>query len=307
MNLAVRWSGFALAVGGLLLFELAAAAVGFQGVAAPAFDSGRAWNHLRQIVAIGPRPSGSAAIDQTRKYIKDQLTAIGLRFVEQSWDQPTPIDQVKMVNVIATIPGARKEQLIIAGHYDTKLYREFRFVGASDGGSSAAFLLELGRVLKMRKNAFTVQLLFLDGEEARLPDWSGTDNTYGSRHYVVAANKDGSVSLTKAMILVDMIGDRNLTIRRETNSTPWLTDVIWSAARGVNGGAAFMSDSTRVEDDHLPFLAAGVPSVDIIDLDYPPWHTAGDTLDAVSARSLQIVGDTLVAALPRIESHLAAR
>jgi hypothetical protein len=109
------------------------------------------------------------------------------------------------------------------------------------------------------------------------------------------------------MILVDMIGDRNLTIRRETNSTSWLTDAIWSAARGVNGGAAFMSESTRVEDDHLPFLAAGVPSVDIIDLDYPPWHTAGDTLDAVSARSLQIVGDTLVAALPRIESRLATR
>jgi len=115
------------------------------------------------------------------------------------------------------------------------------------------------------------------------------------------------LALTKAMILVDMIGDRNLTIRRETNSTPWLTDAIWSAARGVNGGAAFMSESTRVEDDHLPFLAAGVPSVDIIDLDYPPWHTAGDTLDAVSARSLQIVGDTLVAALPRIESRLATR
>jgi glutaminyl-peptide cyclotransferase len=307
MNLVVRWSGLLLVVGSLILFELAAAAFGRQGAAAPAFDASRAWDHLRQMVAIGPRPSGSAAIDQTRVYIKDQLTAIGLRSVEQSWDQPTPIDQVKMVNLIATIPGARKERLIVAGHYDTKLYREFRFVGASDGGSSAAFLIELGRVLKMRKNAFTIQLLFLDGEEARRPDWSGTDNTYGSRHYVMAANKDGSLALTRAMILVDMIGDRDLTIRRETNSTPWLTDVIWSAARGVNGGAAFMSDSTRVEDDHLPFLAAGVPSVDIIDLDYPPWHTAGDTLDAVSARSLQIVGDTLVAALPRIESHLAGR
>ena len=307
MNRAVRSRGYLLVVGGLLLLELAASAIGFQRSAAPAFESSRAWDHLRQIVAIGPRPSGSAAIDQTRKYIKDQLSAIGIPVVEQAWDQPTPIDQVKMVNVMATIPGAHKEQLIIAGHYDTKLYREFRFVGASDGGSSAAFLLELGRVLKARKNALTIQLLFLDGEEARLPDWSGTDNTYGSRHYVMAANRDGSLAMTKAMILVDMIGDRNLTIRRETNSTPWLTDAIWSAARGVNGGAAFMSESTRVEDDHLPFLAAGVPSVDIIDLDYPAWHTAGDTLEAVSARSLQIVGDTLVAALPRIESRLATR
>ena len=307
MSLPVRSAGFLPVVGCLLLFELAAAVFGFQGSAVPAFDSSRAWDHLRQIVAIGPRPSGSPAIDQTRKYIKDQLTAIGIPVVEQTWDQPTPIDQVKMVNVMATIPGARKEQLIVAGHYDTKLYREFRFVGASDGGSSAAFLLELVRVLKARRNAFAVQLLFLDGEEARLPDWSGTDNTYGSRHYIMAASRDGSLALTRAMILVDMIGDRNLTIRRETNSTPWLTDAIWSAARGVNGGAAFMSESTRVEDDHLPFLAAGVPSVDIIDLDYPPWHTADDTLDAVSARSLQIVGDTLVAALPRIESRLATR
>src|SRR6516164_3425123 len=138
-----------------------------------------------------------------------------------------------------------------------------------------------------------------------LPDWSGTDNTYGSRHYIMAASRDGSLALTRAMILVDMIGDRNLTIRRETNSTPWLTDAIWSAARGVNGGAAFMSESTRVEDDHLPFLAAGVPSVDIIDLDYEAWHTAKDSLDAVSARSLQVVGDVVLGALPTIEAHLS--
>src|SRR5215510_5286827 len=140
----------------------------------PKFDSGRAWDHLRQFVTIGPRPSGSPAIEQTRKYVTTQLTAAGLTPVEQAWEEQTPIDKVRMVNLIATIPGARKERIVIAGHYDTKLYRQFRFVGASDGGSSAAFLIELARVLKARRNAFTIELLFLDGEEARMPEWTGT-------------------------------------------------------------------------------------------------------------------------------------
>ncbi|HEY7283892.1 MAG TPA: M28 family peptidase [Vicinamibacterales bacterium] len=274
-----------------------------QASGAAAFDSGRAWDHLRHLVNIGPRPSGSAAIEQTRAYIKEQLTAAGVPVTEQSWEQKTPIDSVRMVNLVATLPGARKERLIVAGHYDTKLYREFRFVGASDGGSSAAFLIELARVLKTRKNALTIELLFLDGEEARRPDWQGTDNTYGSRRYVETARKDGTLASARAMILVDMIADRNLTIRRDSNSTEWLTDIIWSTARRLKQDA-FMQEPTRVEDDHLPFLSAGVPSVDIIDLDYPQWHTANDTLDAVSARSMQIVGDVLLASLPAIEKHL---
>src|SRR4029079_4732998 len=155
------------------------------------FDAGRAWEHLRQLVAIGPRPSGSPEIEKTRKYIKDQLAANGLTAVEQAWDDQTPIDKVHMVNLVATIPGARKERIVIAGHYDTKRYRQFRFVGASDGGSSAAFLLELARVLKARKNALTIELLFLDGEEARLPDWPGTDNPYRKRPQLHLAPRDG--------------------------------------------------------------------------------------------------------------------
>jgi hypothetical protein len=270
----------------------------------PKFDSGRAWEHLRQLVAIGPRPSGSPAIEQTRKYIKEKLAAEGLVVLEQAWDDRTPIDTVHMVNLIVTIPGAHKDRLIVAGHYDTKLTREFRLVGASDGGSSAAFLLEMARVLKARKNAMTIELVFLDGEEARLWDWQGTDNTYGSRHYIDAARRDGSIAALKAMVLVDMIGDRDLTIRRDANSTPWLTDLVWAAAKVQKLDGYFMPEATRVEDDHLPFLAAGVPSVDIIDLDYEPWHTAKDTLDAVSARSLQVVGDVVLAALPHIEAHL---
>jgi len=261
---------------------LLALALGIQAMTPSAkFDSGRAWEHLRQLVAIGPRPSGSSAIEQTRKYIREQLAANGLTAVDQAWDDQTPLDKVHMVNLVATIPGARKERIVIAGHYDTKLYRQFRFVGASDGGSSAAFLLELAR------------------------EWGGTDNTYGSRHYVDAAKRDGSLATLKALILVDMIGDRDLDIRRDTNSTPWLTNVIWETARRQNLDDYFITDSTRIEDDHLPFLAAGIPSVDIIDLDYEAWHTAKDSLDAVSARSLQVVGDVVLGALPTIEAHLS--
>jgi len=275
-----------------------------QAAAAPVkFDSSRAWEHLRQLVSIGPRPSGSPAIEQTRAYIKKQLAAAGVTVAEQTWEDETPLGKVRMVNLIATIPGARKDRLVIAGHYDTKLFRQFRFVGASDGGSSAAFLIELARVLKARKNPLTIELLFLDGEEA-VVEWEGTDHTYGSRHYVEAAKHDGSLATLKALVLVDMIGDRDLRIRRDTNSTRWLTDVIWDAAKRLELDSAFIAETTRVDDDHIPFVQAGVPAVDIIDLDYEPWHTAKDTIDAVSARSLQIVGDVVLAALPQIEARL---
>jgi glutaminyl-peptide cyclotransferase len=276
----------------------------FQAPAAPTFDSNRAWEHLRQLVALGPRPAGSQAIEQSRRYIKDQLAAVGVAVAEQAWDDQTPIGPVHMINLVATIPGARKDRLVIAGHYDTKRFREFRFVGANDGGSSAAFLIELGRVLKSRRNPLTIELLFLDGEEAVL-EWQGNDHTYGSRHYVEAARRDGTLASLKALVLVDMIGDRDLRFLRDLNSTPWLVDTIWAAADRQKLSAYFRPDRDQIEDDHLPFVQAGIPSVDIIDLEYPAWHTAGDTLDAVSARSLQVVGDVLVAALPQIEARLA--
>jgi glutaminyl-peptide cyclotransferase len=268
----------------------------------PTFDSNRAWEHLRQLVGFGPRPAGSAAIEQSRTYIKNQLAAIGVPVTEQAWDDQTPTGRVHMVNLIATIPGASKNRLVIGGHYDTKKF-PFRFVGANDGGSSAAFLIELARVLKARRNPLTIEILFLDGEEAVI-DWTGTDHTYGSRHYVADAKRSGSLASLKAFVLVDMIGDRDLQIKRDLNSTTWLTDIIWAAAQKQQLGTYFRPERVQIEDDHMPFMEAGVPSVDIIDLEYPAWHTAGDTLDAVSARSLQVVGDTLVAALPQIEARL---
>jgi len=289
------------------------APVVFGQTAAPAFDSGRAWEHLRQVVALGPRPSGSAALEQTRKYITTQLRAAGISVTEQAWDDQTPLGRVRMVNLIATIPGARADRILISGHYDTKRYRDIRFVGANDGGSSAAFLLEMARVLKARRNALTIELLFLDGEEAVCRDWDecgrpgAPDNTYGSRHYVADGKRRGTLAGIKANILVDMIADRDLRLKRDLKSTPWLTDLVWGAAKRRKLGAYFVAEATEIEDDHVPFLQAGVPSVDIIDLEYAPWHTAGDTLDAVSARSLQTVGDALLAALPDIEARFVKR
>jgi glutaminyl-peptide cyclotransferase len=290
---------------------ISAVIVSAAGQAAPAFDSGRAFEHLRQIAAIGPRPAGSAALGDARAYIKKQLAAAGVPVVEQAWEAQTPIGTARMINLIATIAGTRADRIVFSGHYDTKLFRQFRFVGANDGGSSTAFLLELARVLKARRNPFTIELLLLDGEEAFCANWDdcsrpgAPDNTYGSRYYVAAAAKTGTLAAIKANILVDMIAGKNLRIKRDLNSTPWLTDVLWSAARQRKLEAVFVPETTRIEDDHLPFLEAGVPSIDVIDLEYEAWHTAQDTLDAVSARSLQAVGDAILAALPRIEARLA--
>ena len=272
--------------------------------ASNAFDSAKAWEHLRQQVGIGPRPSGSPGNLKNRDYIKATLAGFGIKTVEQPFDGATPIGQIKMVNLIATIPGQRPDRIVLASHFDTKIFRDFRFVGASDGASSTAALLELARVIKARPQLpFTIELLFLDGEEAT-GDWQGTDNTYGSRHYVAAAGKAGTLKSLRALILLDMIGDRQLNLRREQNSTPWLTTIIWNTAKRLGHGAQFLDEVTPIEDDHIPFLKAGVQAVDLIDLDYPAWHTAQDTIENVAARSLQIVGDVVVAALPEIEQRL---
>jgi Zn-dependent M28 family amino/carboxypeptidase len=276
-----------------------------QGQAAAAtFDSGRAWEHLRRQVAFGPRPAGSGALADCRRYLLAELKTAGIPAREQPFTADTPKGKVAMVNIIATIPGRRADRIIIASHYDTKLYSQFRFVGASDSASSTAVLLELGRVLRARQNEFTIELLFLDGEEAVNPEWRDPDNTYGSRHYVRTAQQAGDLSSISALVLLDMVGDRNLTLRRDTNSTRWLTDVIWASARRLGYTSQFLAEDFAIGgDDHFPFLAAGIPSVDIIDLDYAAWHTAQDDLDHVSARSLQVVGDVVLDAFPEIEKR----
>jgi hypothetical protein len=271
--------------------------------ASPTFDGTRALEHVRQLVAIGPRVAGTPGAQQARDYIKAQLATLGLTTQEQAFETTTPLGNVKMVNLRVLLPGGNAQggRLIISGHYDTKLFREFRFLGANDGGSSAAFLLEAARVLKDRKSALPIELLFFDGEEAVL-EWTGMDHTYGSQHYVDAAKKDGTLKQIRGLILVDMIGDRDLRILRESSSTVWMTEAIWAAAKRV-GRPEFVDEATPIEDDHIPFLKAGVPAVDLIDLSYPAWHTASDTLDKVSAGSLQAVGDVLIAALPDLEKR----
>jgi hypothetical protein len=277
----------------------------------PRFDGQRACADLKAMVDIGPRPSGSPAIEKTRDYIRKELKAAGLTPVDQAFDAQTPSGLTHMINIRATLPGqiSGKGRIVIGGHYDTKPFKEFRFVGASDAASSAAFLLEMARALKGRRNALPIELLFLDGEEAVCKDWDecnrpgNPDHTYGSRYYAQQAKKDGTAKDVRAFILVDMIADANLDLHRESNSTPWLSDAIWGTAKKLNH-PEFIDEAMPIEDDHLEFLEAGIESVDIIDLDYPAWHTADDDLRHVSAKSLQIVGDVVVAALPLIETRL---
>ena len=286
------------------LFASLAVTACLSAQAPPRFSGDRALAHIRELVAIGPRVAGEPGAEQARTYITQQLAAIGLTAQEQPFEATTPLGRAKMVNLRVSLPGAEsgRRRLIIAGHYDTKRFREFQFVGANDGGSSTAFLLEAARVLKDRKNALPIEILFFDGEEA-VVEWTDNDHTYGSQYYVDAATRDGTLGQIAALILVDMIGDRDLRILRESGSTPWLTEAIWTAAKRLER-PEFADQSTPIEDDHVPFLRAGVPAVDLIDLDYPNWHTKGDTLDKVSAGSLQAVGDVLLAALPDIEKRL---
>jgi glutaminyl-peptide cyclotransferase len=290
----------------LLSGALAVPAAAQTAAASKSFSGTRALADVKQLVEIGPRVAGMPGAAKARTYITAQLKAAGLTVQEQAFDTTTPRGPVHMINLIAVIPGAGAarpgaQRIVVGGHYDTKLFKEFAFVGANDGGSSAALLIELARVLKPKTLPMDVELLFLDGEEA-VGEWKGDDHTYGSRYYVKAARTAGTLKTIAAFVLVDMIGDKDLRIMRESNSTAWLTDTVWAAAKRL-GKREFVSEVTTVEDDHLEFLEAGVPAVDIIDLDYPAWHRADDTLDKLSATSLQSVGDVVVAALADIAAR----
>jgi Peptidase family M28 len=276
-----------------------------QPATAATFDGAGALAHAGQLVAIGPRVAGTEGAAKARTYIAAELKKAGLSVTEQAFEATTPLGPTRMVNLMAAIPGrsSAAPRIIVAGHYDTKRFTDIEFVGANDGGSSAAFLLALASALKPRTLAVDVELLFLDGEEA-VVDWVGTDHTYGSRHYVETARAAGALDRIGAMVLVDMIGDKDLDILRETNSTRWLTDILWSTAARM-GRREFVAQEFAVEDDHLEFLEAGVPAVDIIDLDYPAWHKAGDRMDQLSSASFQAVGDVLLAALPQIADRVA--
>lgn len=272
---------------------------------AVAVDGNRAFAHVKAMVDLGPRPAGSEALQRTRDYIKQQMSAIGLTVQEQAFTAQTPVGPVKMVNLMVTLPGKRPDRIIIGSHYDTKPEKGFVFVGANDGGSSTGLLMELARVLKDQPREFTYELVFFDGEESFV-DWNtNNDNTYGSRHYVDAARKAGTLTGVKAMILLDMIGERGVQLRQDMSSTGWLNDIFWRTAGRLGHQRTFLAETTAVDDDHMSFIEAGIPAVDLIDLDYAAWHTAQDTLDKIDAQSMKIVGDVVVAALPEVEKRLA--
>lgn len=283
----------------------------------PAFDGERAFEHVRKMVEIGPRPAGSAELARTREYITGELATVGLKVTSDKFTAETPAGAREMVNVTAELTGESSEVIIVSSHYDTKPFKAFRFVGANDGGSSTGALIEIARALAAsgQKPRFTYRFVFFDGEEAFCQTWSqcGTasapDNTYGSRRYVAQLKERGETKRVRAMILLDMIGYTNLSLPRETLSTPWLVDIIWETADELGYGAQFPDTEESVEDDHIPFLQAEIPVVDVIQLGgyMRYWHTAEDTLDKISPRSLQIVGETIIASLPRIEQRLAGR
>jgi glutaminyl-peptide cyclotransferase len=293
-------AGVALAA----LLAVAARPASRAAATASSFDAGAAWRDVVRLVELGPRPAGSAALARARQYLVDELTRAGLEVRLASFEARTPDGPITMANVIAVLPGRRRDVILLGGHYDTKLFTDFRFVGANDGGSSTGLLLELARRLAGRRREFTYWIVFFDGEEARR-DWSATDGIYGSRQLAAELRRSGEIRRLRSVIVVDMIGDANLDIRRESYSTPWLTDLVWASARRLGYGAYFRSDAVAVEDDHVPFLRARVPAMDVIDIDYPPWHTAGDTLEQISPKSLGIVGEVILDTLPALETVLS--
>jgi glutaminyl-peptide cyclotransferase len=267
-------------------------------------DGVAALRHVERLTAIGPRVAGTPGAERARAYITGELKKLGVKFDVRAFEADTPHGRLPMANVVAIVPGRRSDVILLGGHYDTKYFKDFRFVGANDGGSSAGLLIELARRLAAAPGQYTYWLVWFDGEEARV-SWTATDSLYGSRRLAADLAKAGR--LPGAMVLLDMIGDRDLGILRDTYSTRWLTDIIWASAARLGHGRHFLGTEMGVEDDHAPFLRAGVPSALLIDFDYPPWHTADDTLDKVSARSLGIVGEVVVDALPAIEQYLTSQ
>jgi Zn-dependent M28 family amino/carboxypeptidase len=283
-----------------------------------AIDGERAFEHVRKQIDFGPRPAGSAELARTREYIIGELKSYNLNVTQDEFIAKTPVGDRTFVNVTAELPGESSDVIILASHYDTKLYKQFRFVGANDSASSTGALLEMARVLAAsgQKPRFTYWFVFFDGEEAFCAEWDecqnpdGPDNTYGSRRYVRQLKEKNEIKRVRSLILLDMVGYKNLELgRNEQLSTKWLIDAIWDTAKEMGHGDKFIDELEHCDaDDHLPFLKEGVESIDIIQLDrYPYWHTAEDTLDKISAQSLKTVGDVVLASLPRIEQRLLSK
>lgn len=286
-------------------------------VVVAAFNGERAMDHVRQQIAFGPRPPDTPQLARTRAYIADQLKSYGLKVSFDEFVATTPQGEKKMANIVGEIAGESETMILLASHYETKFYKDMLFVGANDPAASVGTLLEIGRVLGSQKEKpkVTYRLLFFDGEEAFCEGWSdcdnpdGPDNTYGSRHYVSLLRERDELKNTGALILLDLMGYKNLELGRDTLSTRWLQDIIWETGRELGHTKIFVDRDEGVGgDDHEPFLRAGVPAVDLIQLNsYPHWHRADDTIDKVSPQSMKIVGDTVLASLPRIVARVTQK
>ena len=274
------------------------------------FSGAEALAFTRHAVSFGPRPSGSEAIQKLQAYILSELKPAGCQVVQDDFMASTPLGQTPMKNILARFPGTSGKAVVITGHYDTKSMPGTYFVGANDAGSSTGFLLEMAKVLAHSPHKDDLYLVWFDGEEA-VAQWSDYDSLYGSRHLAEKWATDGTLGRVKALINVDMIGDRDLGILEEMNSAAPLRELVWNTADRLGYGKHFLRNESAIEDDHIPFLRRGVNALDLIDLDYGPsnsyWHTDKDTMDKLSAGSFLVVGRVLTQVLKELEGGANGR
>ncbi|MGB6385013.1 MAG: M28 family peptidase [Terriglobales bacterium] len=281
----------------------------------PHIDAKRAFEYTREVTAFGPRYMGNENHKKLEHYIIDHLKDDHL-IADQIEDDAFTADTVEgkfpVRNIIAKFPGTKDGIIVIMGHYDTNYpLRNIGYVGANDGGSSTAILLEFANQLHSaqpgkKRDGYCIWLVWTDGEEA-VKTWSDTDSLYGTRHLAEKWEQDGTLKKIKALMVMDMIGDADLNIDRDTNSTPWLLDMIHAAAERQGYQSHFYARQGAIEDDHLPFVKRGIPSADVIDLDYGYnnvfHHTAQDTMDKLSPKSLEIVGDTIMETIHMLDQR----
>ena len=276
-----------------------------QALAANAtFSGAAALEFTRRTTAFGERPSGSEAIVHLRGWIISELKPLGGQISLDSFQAETPTGPVPMANIIVKFPGTSGKAVVVTGHYDTKRIPMVHFLGANDAGSSTGFLMEFARVAAAMKHPDDIYIVFFDGEEA-VVNWTATDSVYGSRHLAAKWAADGTLARIKALINIDMIGDKDLEINDDEYSSQSLRDMVWKIADKLGDGKYFLHNPGGIEDDHKPFVDAGVNAIDIIDLDYGPnnsyWHTAQDTMDKLSAHSFQVVGGVVVELVKELE------
>jgi glutaminyl-peptide cyclotransferase len=264
------------------------------------FDGNRAFADVAKQVNFGPRPSGSQAIAQVQDYILAELSSAGCTADFDAFNGQTPAGEIAMKNILVKIPGERPGIILLATHYDTK--RLDNFVGADDAGSSTAVMLELARSLCAQHGRYQVWIAFFDGEEAVNREWKDPDNRYGSRQMAAKLAMSGDLPKIRAFLLADIVGSRELRIKRDANSDKALTDLVWTTAKNLGYSGVFVNDPTSIEDDHQSFSARGVRTVDVIDLEIPYWHTAQDTLDKISSKSLAIVGHVFVESVKELQT-----